>query len=36
MSETAGGFSAAERRILRLMGVDEYLRMHRVESVQGV
>ena len=35
-SEAAAGFSAAERRILRLMGVDEYLRMHRVESVQGV
>jgi len=35
-SEAAGGFSAAERRILRLMGVDEYLRMHRVESAEGV
>jgi len=29
MSETAGGFSAAERRILRLMGVDECLVMRR-------
>ena len=36
MSETAGGFSAAERRILRLMGVDECLVMRRVESVEGV
>jgi len=36
LREAAGGFSAAERRILRLMGVDEYLRVHRVESVQGV
>ena len=35
-SEAEGGFSAAERRILRLMGVDEYLRMHRVESAEGV
>ena len=32
LREVASGFSAAERRILRLMGVDEYLRVHRVES----
>jgi hypothetical protein len=35
-SEAEGGFSAAERRILRLMGVDEYLRVRRVESAEGV
>jgi|SRR4051794_5397469 deazaflavin-dependent oxidoreductase (nitroreductase family) len=34
--EAAVGFSAAERRILRVMGVDEYLRMHRVEAVESV
>ena len=36
MGEAADDFSAAERRILRLMGVDECLRMHRVESVAGL
>jgi deazaflavin-dependent oxidoreductase (nitroreductase family) len=36
LREAAGGFSAAERRILRLMGVDECLVMRPVESVEGV
>jgi hypothetical protein len=36
MGGAADDFSAAERRILRLMGVNECLRVHRVESVEGV
>jgi len=34
--EAAHDFSAHELRILRLMGVDECLRMHRVETVEGI
>jgi deazaflavin-dependent oxidoreductase (nitroreductase family) len=36
MGEAADDFSPAERRILRLMGVNECLRMHRVESGEGL
>ncbi len=34
-AEAAAAFSARERRILRLMGVDDCLRLHRVEAAEA-